>query len=512
MVRDNTPIGRDSSDSKRRLSRRRFVAAAGATGLTAGLAGCSSGRGNGSGNGGGGGNGSGGGETISQSDLEYDGSDVTVEYSTAPLFGNVADMLKQTMHDAGLPESITVKFSTTVWGADDLQSRYNQILSAGRTTPDMMLTNFSYTPYFAPRGWLLDLTKVFDESMMSELENQYSQVMVNSMRWNDGLYGVPQFIDIPTIQYRKDLVEQAGYDPEGENWATEPMRWNRFAKVVADTKKQTGTDNGYTVALNQRNLGSIAGYEQLVTNGGNYFGDMSNQNGPVGDRPVTINEDQTIRTLRQFRTFIYGQQDQYAVEGLSGNITPSEALGWDTNPSMESFSAGEAVAHRNWSFAIADFGAGKNFGDRLGVMPYPYGMSAQDAPYEGTGGSNAKLGGWHLSINPNTKHLAATVEVIKAMTTDEFYLTIFEELGSTPPKPGLLETDRAKNVEVMSRYLDTLQFQANNQFAPPINAVWSAEKSAIGEQFLACLKQQKSPKAAAKAAQNQVKQIENQES
>ena len=30
--------------------------------------------------------------------------------------------------------------------------------------------------------------------------------------------------------YRKDLVEEAGYDPEGENWATEPMSWQEDGK------------------------------------------------------------------------------------------------------------------------------------------------------------------------------------------------------------------------------------------------------------------------------------------
>ncbi|WP_217629037.1 extracellular solute-binding protein [Halopelagius longus] len=449
---------------------------------------------------------------MTEGDLEYDGSDVTVEYSTAPLFGNVSDMIQQTLYDVGLPESINVEFSTTVWGADDLQARYNQILSAGRKTPDMMLTNFAYTPFFAPRGWLLDLTQVFGEEKLNALENDYSQVMVDSMRWDGGLYGIPQFIDIPTIQYRKDLVKEAGYDPEGENWATEPLTWERFAEVTKDTQEQAGTDHGYTTAMNQRNLGSISGYEHLVTNGGNYFGDMSNQNGPIGDRPVTVDDERTIHTLRQFRTFLYGSDDDHALDGLAGGITPSEALGWDTNPSMESFSAGEAVTHRNWSFAIAQYGSEENFGEDLGVMPFPYGMTEKKAPYEGAGGSNAKLGGWHLSINPNTERLAATVEVIKAMTTDEFYLTIFEELGSTPPKPGLFESDRAQEIDVMSRYLDTLQYQAKNQFAPPINAVWDAQKSAIGQEFHACLNQEKSPEDAVAAAQDQVKQIEQQES
>lgn len=506
MGNDSSSTNTSRQSNVQLFSRRRFVSAVGAAGLAVSLAGCSSTGGEEQGNG------NESSRDVTSEDLKYDGSNVTVEYSTAPLFGNAADRMRKTLYKAGLPKSIDIEFSTTVWGADDLQDRYNQILSSGRSTPDMMLTNFAYTPFFAPRRWLLDLTKVLSDGKLNELKNDYSQVMVNAMRWDNGLYGIPQFIDIPTIQYRKDLVEKAGYNPDRENWATKPLTWNRFAKVTKDTMEQAGTDHGYTSAMNQRNIGSISGYEHLVTNGGNYFGDMANQDGPIGDRPVTIDDKPTIRTLRQLRTFIYGSNDKHAITDLGGGITPSEALGWDTNPSMESFQAGEAVMHRNWSFAIADFGSKENYGTDLGVMPYPYGVSEDKAAYEGTGGSSAKLGGWHLSINPNTKKLAATVEVIKAMTTDTFYLTIFEELGSTPPKPGLFESDRAQNIDVMSRYLDTLKYQTQNQFAPPINAIWDPQKDAIGQEFHACLNQKKSPKDAVSAAQKQIKQIESQES
>lgn len=493
---DTSPTHR----SRRGASRRRFVATVGAAGLTAGLAGCT--------NSGGGGSQS----DISQEDLKYDGENVTVEYTTAPLFGNIADKLKQSMYDAGLPKSIDVKFSTTVWGADDLQERYNQILSSGRSTPDFMLTNFAFTPYFASRGWLLDLTKVFGDKKLQDINNDYSQVMVESMKWDGGLYGIPQFIDIPTIQYRKDLVEDAGFDPEGENWATEPLTWKKFAEVTKKTKQRHDLDNGYTTTLNQRTIAGQTGYEHIVTNGGNYFGDMRNQDGPIGNRPVTIDSESVVRTLKQLRTFMYGESDQYALDGMPGGILPSEALGWDTTPSMKSFDAGQAVTHRNWSFAIAQFGAKESFGEKLGVMPYPYGVTKEQATYQGTGGTNAQLGGWHLSINPNTEKLAATVEVIKAMTTDSFYLDIFEYTGSSPPKPDLFDSKKAKNVSVMGRYTDTLKFQSNNLWAPPINHVWDSEKDAISQEFHACLNRKKSPQQAVAAAQKQVKQIESDQS
>jgi ABC-type glycerol-3-phosphate transport system substrate-binding protein len=141
---------------------------------------------------------------------------------------------------------------------------------------------------------------------------------------------------------------------------------------------------------------------------------------------------------------------------------------------------------------------------------YPYGITESTAKYAGTGGSQAKLGGWHLSINPNTEKLGATIEVLKAMTTDEYYLKVFEVTGEAPPKPSLIE--QSDNVPVVNRYLDTLQYQAKNQFAPPINAVWDPQKEAIGQEFHACLNQQKSPEEAVAAAQEQVEQIEEQES
>ncbi|GAB7021375.1 extracellular solute-binding protein [Halostagnicola bangensis] len=475
------------------ISRRNVLAATGAAGII-GAAGCLSDNGD---------------EELDIS--EYDGEEVTVEYSTAPLFGDVEDQIQEALRDAGLHENIEVDVSTGVWGADDQEDQYNQILQAGQSTPDIMLTNFAYTSSFAPRGWLVDLNEALSEEKLEELEDDYHQEMVDSMRYDGGLYGVPQFVDIPAILYRKDYVENAGYDPEGENWATEPMSWEEFADIVSDSVEANDVDHGYTTTLDQRTVGHQTGYEKVVTMGGNYFGDMENQHGPVGDRPVTIDEEPVIDALRLLRTFMYGSDDEHAIDGMTGDILPSEALGWDTQPSQESFAAGEAVFHRNWSYAIADFASEDAFGEDIGLMPFPYGVSEDEAEYEGTGGTNATLGGWHLSLNPNSEKLPAAVELLKVMTSDEFYLDIFEITGSTPPKPELFGSEQAEEVPVMSRYLETLQLQSENQWVHPINAVWDSQSSSIAEEFHACLNQQKSPQAAVEAAQVDVETIESEE-
>lgn len=480
--------GGESSEASASVSRRSFITAAGAGGVTA-LAGCLGGDDeNTGGTTGGAGN-----------------NQVTVVYSTAPLFGNIKDRLKKSMHDAGLPDHINVKFNTTVWGAQDLQQRYQQILSSGRANPDIFLSHASYRPYFVPRGWMYDLKQVLSESKLKELRNDYQQTFVDAYRYKDGLYGVPLFIDIPTIMYRKDLVTEAGRDPSG--WATDPMKWQEFSKIIKDTKKAGNVKYGFSDALQTRAL-YFSFHELWATWGGNWYGDTKYNDGPIGERPITVDDESTRNALRMLRTFIHGQQDKHALDGMAGNIVPKNALGWDVSPSLGPMKNGDAVAHRNWSFAIKDLH--KEFGDDLGVMVFPYGVPESKAEYKGVGGTGAAMGGWHHSINPKTENLEATAKVLKAMSTDKYYLDIFKYAGSPPPKPGLLETQKAKQVEGMGPYVDTLRRQSQDQVIFPIHRAWEPQRQAITTQFTKCLKRNKSPQQACQTAQKQAEKIERQ--
>jgi len=94
------------------------------------------------------------------------------------------------------------------------------------------------------------------------------------------------------MHYRKDLVEDAGYDPDGENWATEPMSWQEFAEMAADVWEQNGGpggdfDYGFTTqGDNYVGLACCTFNETMTSFGGAYFGDHENLFGPIGDRPI----------------------------------------------------------------------------------------------------------------------------------------------------------------------------------------------------------------------------------
>ncbi len=105
---------------------------------------------------------------------------------------------------------------------------------------------------------------------------------------------------------------------------------------------------------------------------------------------------------------------------------------------------------RNWPYAInlnvqeADDPLDV---EDYGAMPIPYAVSEADANQPGTGGSTAALGGWHLTLNPNSERTDDAVEVLRAAMTDEFNLGMFDLWGgsaeATPVRHRGSRTGRA---------------------------------------------------------------------
>ncbi len=85
-------------------------------------------------------------------------------------------------------------------------------------------------------------------------------------------------------------------------------------------------------------------------------------------------------------------------------------------------------------------------------MPIPYGVTAEEAQYPMTGGPVAALGGWHVTLNPNSEQLDAVTQVIRAAMQPDFQLTLLSVQGWLPPRPELFNSGEAQNVPVVGRY------------------------------------------------------------
>ncbi|WP_101296100.1 extracellular solute-binding protein [Halegenticoccus soli] len=422
----------------------------------------------------------------------------------------VKTKVREVLWSAGLPQDIFVEPTASSGNTGSTYDLFRTWLTAGLESPDVFSMDSGWTIPFIERGQLQNLEELMDTKTISTVKNEFFGASVASTSGDDGtLYGIPWFPDFPTMQYRKDLVEEVGYDTDG--WQTNPMSWKRFAEITADVMKQTGTKYGYTFqAANYAGLSCCNYNEWMTTWGGAYFGGVDNLFGPVGGRPVTVNKEGSVDALKMVRTFIHGEDDEYGMD-ISGNIAPTATLGWEEETSRKPFTNGHAVMHRNWPYAINISGVAEYLGEKLGVMPLPYGVKESNAPFSGIGGTASALGGWNSVINPNSTKKDAAVELLKALMTDEYMLWQFENLGFLPAKPALFNSDAARSVPVMGRYVDALRTAGKNAIPRPVTVAWPDQSPAIANTVNSALQKgsKKSPQQAMDELANTVEKIED---
>ena len=475
--------GGTRSASGRHLSRREYVKGAAATGIAAGVAGCA----------------------LARVGTDGGGSGTTVQFVADAQAKDSAADFNDALHEAGLSEDVTVEVLAV--DSDTASQQYTQWLSAGLEQPSLFRTDSGWTIPFILRDQLVNLSEEIPEVTQRVSEEFFEASVQTASGPEGGLYGVPLFTDFGLMLYRKDLVTEAGFDPSG--WATRPPTWKRFSEVMKQTAGQTGTESGFTFpATVFEGLSCCIFNEFMTTWGGSYFGARENLLGKVGERPVTVDSQPVIDALRMVRTFLYGEDDEYALEGIAGDMSPTATLQWDHQTSLSDFSNGGAVAHRNWPFSVSAAGAADAFGEGLGVMPIPVGVGPEEAEFEGMGGSKSALGGWHVGLNPNARNQEAALEVLRAISQDGFYLEMMEIFGYVPPKPHLLDTREARNVDVMGRYVDTMRYAGEHAVPRPVSVVWPRESPRISQSVSAALTRDQTPEDAMADLKGNLTQIE----
>ena len=439
--------------------------------------------------------------------------EITMDGEWAGAQGDIVPALR----DAGLSEDIEVEFLPGDFETGARRSEFTSALDAGRASPDIFMMDSGWTIPFIVREQLVNLSEELSSDTLSYVQDEYldASVRTASSPETGDLYGLPVFPDYPVMHYRKDLVEEAGYDPEGNNWATEPMTWQRFSEVAADVWDQNSDlDYGYTTqGANYEGTSCCTFNEMMTSMGGAYFGDHDNLFGPVGDRPITVDEEPVIDTIRMVRSFMEGPDAENAHPDFQ-KITNSDIVEFTEEPSREPFTGGQAIFMRNWPYAITINLSDDAAFDPSGydVMPMPFGVEEGQGAYQGTGGTNHALGGWHLAVNPNTQKLDQSIQVLEAFANPDVMLTVFEVLGNLPPVPSVTQQADESNVGELARFLDTLSVAAENTVPRPVTTVWPDESPLISDQIHAAYRNEKSPSQAMSDLVGELERVEQSQS
>lgn len=414
--------------------------------------------------------------------------------------------VQQALWDAGLDKDIRVEIQTVVSNSAQRMQGAQSALQAGRAPPDIHMMDSGWTIPFILRNQTTNLSKHLSDDVLNYVENNYLDAILKTARHpqTNDLHGLPLFPDFGMMLYRKDLVENAGYNTSG--WGTNPPTWQKFSSAVSDAMDQSGVSYGFTTqAAAYEGLSCCTFNEVMTTWGGAYFGGTDNLF-TAGNRPITVNEQPTIDAVRMMRAFI----DSDDPNGLDGypEISPSAIVQWTEQESLNPFAGGDAVANRNWPFAIAATGGEDAFGTDLGVMTRPYAVSQKKAQYEGVGGTAAALGGWNLVVSPFTNRREKAIQVLEAFATEKVMLTIFELQGFLPPNISLIEEANPSDIGPIARYTDQLQAAGKNAIPRPATDLWPEQSALIFQEVNAAYRGVKSPKQAMADLENRLRQSE----
>ncbi|MFC4541729.1 extracellular solute-binding protein [Halosolutus amylolyticus] len=402
--------------------------------------------------------------------------------------------VQQALWDAGLDEDITVEIQTVVSDSVQRMQQAQSALQAGRAPPDIHMMDSGWTIPFILREQTTNLSEHLSSDVVDRVENEYLEAVVETARHpeTDDIHGLPLFPDLGFMLYRQDLIEDAGHD--AGQWAEEPPSWEEFSTAVGDAMAESDVDYGYTTqAAAYEGLSCCSFNEVLTSWGGAYYGGADNLF-TAGDRPITIDEEPAVDAIRMMRTFIDGDDpnalDEYA------EICPSSIVQWTEQESLGPFADGNAIAHRNWSFAMAETGSEEAFGEDLGVTTKPYAVSQDEAEYGGVGGTTSALGGWNLVVSPYTDRREQALQVLEAFASEEVMLTIFELQGFLPPIIELVTEASEEEIGPIARYTDQVERASENAIPRPVTDVWPEQSALIYQEVNAAYRGVKSPEAA----------------
>ncbi len=267
---------------------------------------------------------------------------------------------------------------------------------------DVFFMDVIWPPEFAAAGWAMPLNEMFPKAEQDKFLN--GPILANT--YNENIYGVPLFIDSGMLFYRKDLLNEYGFQP--------PATWNdmvRQAQQITRAESGKGRDiYGFS--------GQFKQYEGLVCNVLEYIlshdGRILN---PVTNKPE-IAERNSLEAIKFVR------------DNIVGGIAPRGVLTYEEPESLALFIQGKAVFHRNWPYAweVSNNPDRSKIVGKVGIAQLPHFPGSR---------SYATLGGWQLGISNFSKNKDAAFAFIRFLTGDRIQKMLALKAGLAPTRKAL---------------------------------------------------------------------------
>jgi trehalose/maltose transport system substrate-binding protein len=283
-------------------------------------------------------------------------------------------LAKQFTKDTG----IKVKVVPHPTASDASYSQLARVFSSKSSSFDVAMLDVLWPGAFAP--YLVDL-----KPKLGKEAKQHTQGLIKNDTVDGKLVAMPWFGDFGILYYRTDLLKKYGY-------TSPPKTWNQlFAMASKIQAGEQASNDKFTGFVFQGNS-----YEGLTCDALEWY-QSSGAGGFIDNGKVTINNPKGARVLDQFAAQI-------------GKITPRDVTTYQEGEAHTAFVSGDAAFMRNWPYAYSigqDPKSSKIVG-KFSVTVLPHGPGGQ---------SVGTVGGWQLAVNKYSKHVDASIEFVRYMTS-----------------------------------------------------------------------------------------------
>lgn len=283
---------------------------------------------------------------------------IRVVFSTSPFATDAGERLIEQFNEENRGE-INVVFREA---PTDTTTSFEQRLTefqAGGGDVAVIGGDVIWAAQFAANGWIMDLSDLFTGEMRSD----FLEGPIEANIFEGAIYGVPWFTDAGMLYFRRDLLEENGFE-------NPPETWDELLEMAAEIQANSDVEFGFVFQGANSESGVVNGLEYINSFGGSALD-------PDDVSVVTIESPEAAEGL--------GMERMMVEEG----VAPQAVVNYTEEESEAAFLGGDAVFCRNWPYmyAVAGDEEASSIGrDQVGVAPLPRGSGGESA--SGLGGAN----------------------------------------------------------------------------------------------------------------------------
>jgi multiple sugar transport system substrate-binding protein len=344
-------------------------------------------------------------------------------------------------------------------------------MQAGGGQIDVIGGDVIWTAQLAAPGWIVDFADYFPKSDW----NKFLNGPMDSLTYDDTVWGMPWYTDAGMLYYRKDILDDAGVSP--------PKTWGELKEMAPQLAEESGLKYGFVFQGSEYEGGVCNGLEYIWTHGGDVV-DPNDPNKVVADSPETIAGLETMQSM---------------VKSGASPLAVSTYTEEETDPA---FLGDQAVFARNWPYMYAlaaDPAISKIDPEQIAVAPLPLGDP--NLPLV------CCLGGWNLLINAASDVQEESWEFIKFLDSEKSMKYRAVEATLLPTRKSLYDDPEVvEGIPVIELGKEAI-FTTKPR---PVSPYYLDMSLVMAEQFAGVVKGDIAPDAAAKTLQTELQKIAEQ--